>query len=1310
MESLQIFHDFKLDTLDEEWIKSIWDSEFLTYDEVPEDYLEYLESDDARQLLHKSRLVLKEWIVANERECETSEYSWQALMILNINIRALLATFGYIMKTGQCTEFDEDSREACLEATSLYFMLLTVPGSNAFGIYHPNLYQRAIKTLKMSESLFSSVRKSGKETNVINSSIDDESTDCYIMLDSEKLRLVKELNRIICDLVVMLKSFRFKEHTESLDVTICMLMDITKLKMYVKSHNTYGLTSLTQNAFVALQELCSNNHGTVDMTIMLIAQYMLPDLLFHHTNVQPKSISMMHETVMYFLKSLLKVHNMETTQAVVTLIHQLMVKCPERSEGRQRQAAVVIKLLHICNKDTIITVFRDIILFSHNGKISYRLFAQEIIGKLLTEFFLSNDLNEDTKIKIRKILVSVVLSRCIDQSVLVRGKAMATFASFSDCNNDIDKMILEKIFVVSALNKMFPMVDELERALSEDIDPLPGSNTVVTMLLDRVNDERALVQRSALKILRNLSIMFPALTNKITHVISDRCRDPTLTVRQFAVHVLSEILERFPHNSSLLNEWTQAVVPQIYDIEAKVQEKVLECLGNVLLNRIMKASTYIPDDANNLPWRVLEKLSNMKMRKHLSKACGLWVKNGVITNSMISNLQSHIGTDNTIGAWILLAALAENMKIPTIDKYITDYKEIIQKNDYHASLVLHVLRHAWSVLDRDCLEDLHQHLYKCICRFEITFNLISICLDILSVVLRYLHAEKSSQLIESNMLELMRLSEAEIQDLTLEESRSLIQETLKVRAICTLGHASLLCTNKISSSTLRALKQLLLQWESLPEATKEMKNLQASTVVILCQQALRDREIAKEVTPIFGGLMRQETNPDSPIKTAVKINAAKALADICVRFTDLVEPYLPDMCISMKDSNSGVREAIVVIFIQLLLEDFIKLKGPFFFHILTMLSDTDSMIRELTIFLVEEKLLVKNKTLIFKQFLESIYHYNNYQSRNVFYGHRMSDREKKLLTLPGRVNQDNRNIIYEFMLEHLDASAKLKLVMKLTKNILGEICDHDSIDITTEEGACVLKDVVFIIGNNRLQPSSLNEKQKDDTQEQDEISHTSNNNAVNVIIATMKKHNLDHLLPTLITLQKKLAALKSHLEDDVESLLFKIYSEYNEEQLLGVLNEYPELEKEMSHYQRKLKDKVVSESNDSRNGNASFIVNHRSDSELLDLCKRSMPKVLLHRLSPSMIMHYKNKSEDSGICSQQLAISYSDTLVTNSSTHLERLLSIQTPPPEPNLISSANTSTPNSCPSSSFTPRLRRSSSEREISPEYTSRRKLFKK
>ncbi|XP_014472886.1 PREDICTED: condensin-2 complex subunit D3 isoform X1 [Dinoponera quadriceps] len=1170
MEPLRVLCNHKLDTLDESWISSVWEAEFVNYQEPPDEYLAYLESNDAKLQLRETCHILKKWIAVNcDEQCK---FSWQDLMVLGINVRGLLAVLDYIMKTGQRVGSDMASRQACLDATSLYLMLLTVPGSSVFSVYHPCLYERTMKTLKMSESIFSSRQSSARETAGASSLDDDDQSEQPALSHSEKVSLVRGISRIICDLMTMLKLFRLKERQELLDLTIRTLLDIMRLVMYTDESydNQEGLNSdvgsLSKKAFAALRELCSGDHESVTLTIMLIAQYMLPHLLLQQTNSHQPKMTVVHETFIYFLKTVLDIHSKETSVGIITLIHQLMVRYPERSEGRQRQATVVVKLLNICDKNTAVAVFRDITSYSHSGKFLHRLFAQEIVEKLFRESeLLRNDRHGDTSMKMRRILVAIILSRCMDRSPLVRGRAMATLASLSDCNDDTDRAVLKGIFGATAANKRFATIADMVNAF-EDTDPLPGSDTLIAMLLDRVNDERAMVRRSGLKILRNLSVMFPSIAGRMTHVISERCRDPMLSVRQFAVHVLSEILQHFPHDSALLHEWTQAVVPQIYDVESKVQEKVLECLHDVLINRIGNASACRPD---SLPWRVLDKLNNMRMRKHLSRACGLWVKCNVISKSVISNLQSHVGTGNNIGAWILLAALAENMTIPGIGRYIADYENVVCKNDLHASLVLHVLRHAWPCLDRERLQDLCRYLYARMCSFQVNFNLISVCLDICHNVLQHLH---DRNVIESYMAELVELSETKVRDILKEDG-----EAHKMRVIFTLGHASLLCTSRISKSTLQVLRTLLLD----PLATT--KRLQTAAVVLLCQQALRERDVAKRVTPVLGELIRRETGST---KAAVKINAAKALADICVRFTTLVEPYLPDMCVSMKDPDPAVREAVIVIFIQLLLEDYIKVKGPFFFHILTMLSDTNSMIRELTVFLVEERLLMKNKALISQQFLASIYYYNNYHGGDAVCRYRMRDRDKQALTLPGRANRDKRRLIYEFMLDHLDPPAKFKLLVGLTKYILAEICDGKSIDVRREEDACVLQDALFVISNHRLQLSSTTEKHKDDSHELDETVESSqntstsaaNNNAINIIATNMKKHNLDNLLPTLITLKKKLHA--SPLESSVERLLFKVYSDFEKKHLLSLLNEYPELEKDMECYQRRVRGRSTSENDD----------------------------------------------------------------------------------------------------------------------------------
>ncbi|KZC13302.1 PREDICTED: condensin-2 complex subunit D3-like [Dufourea novaeangliae] len=1243
MESLKVFDDFKFSDLSEDWIQSVWDTEFMIYNEPPDEYLMFLESEDMRLLLHESYIVIKTWLTEDKERYDSeqcSETSWNTLIIMDIKVRALLAVLGYIIRNGQGKEADEDSRQSCLHATNLYFILLAIPGSSAFSVFHPNLYQRAIETFKIySEQLQPVSKKRNKTVNLDDFHITEESVnDNKILSPNEKETLIKNLNIIVCSLITMIRSFWFKDHLQSLDVTVDGLLELTRVETDCMESHCSGRqkgtleVSLIKNSYAALEELCDSKHGSVKVTITVIAKYILPRLLCSPIDTQIKLITSIRECTIHFLKVLLHKHEKDAKVAIITLIQHLMLNCPDRLEARQKQAGVLTKLFGICNQNIILEAFRNVILLSHHNKISYRVFAQEIIGKILIESFLMDcNIIDSLKVKTKRVLLAVVLSRCMDCSSMVRGKAMAIIAEFTEFNNEMDKVIFKTMFEGSELDKKFLTSEDLKEAFFENTDLLPGSNILLSMLTERIEDERAMIRRSALQIFKNLVLMFPTMMNEVIPVISRRCRDPTLTVRRYAVQVLSQLLQEFPDNSQLLDEWVQTVMPQIFDIEIKVQEKVLDYLGELLLNKIIVFSKSTNDAASNLPWKILNTLTNLKMRRHLSKACNLWVKNGTITNAIVKIIQSHIGTSNNIGAWIFLTALAENTQLPNMSKYISNYKEIFAENNFHTSLVLQVLKYSWKALDNEVLECLHVYLYKCLQEFKINFGLISTCMDIIHNIVHLLNPDESSILLESHALDLIKLSEAEITKIFKNENQAIEASPNYLKAMFTLGYATLLCSCKISPLTLRILQGILLEWEALPESIKEIQELHASAVVILGQQAMRDREIAKEVVPILGKLMRQETNLSSVFQIAVKINTAKALADICIRFTALVEPYLSDMCVSMKDSSPQVRESIMVIFIQLLLEDYIKIKGPFFFHILTMLSDSDNMIRELTIFLIEERLLAKNKTLISQQFLQSIYHYNNYQSRHRIYDQRMREKERNALTLPGKRNEDKRRTIYDFMLDHLDPPGKIKLLVKITSQILGGTC-VDSIDVKKEEGAYVLKDALYVISNERLRPSSLNKQGDDDQQESEESVAqpiTPVASAITIITEGMKKHGLEVLLPVLVKLKKKLSVLKSPLENDVKRLLVKTYFEYNKDQLSNILSEYPNLEKEVEQFKKQMGEINCDDENSSEEGNRSpSETNIRTRTTIMSDIRTSdiYPTVLLERVSIAQLSNSTSTS------------------------------------------------------------------------------------
>jgi condensin-2 complex subunit D3 len=1168
MDPLQIFENFKLDTLDEKWSDEVWQKEFMSFPEPPVEYSILLGSEDMEAFLKEAYSAVKKWIVQNtirdsSNNKERVEVSWQTFIALNINIRGLLAILGYLIKTGQNVGADEDSRQACLSSVSLYFTLLSIPGSSTFHVFHPNLYQWAIETLKLSDLLV--VHKKNYKANDLESLYADNQNEG--ILQSEKITLVKGLNSILFDLITMLKTFFMKYQVRSLEITVLCLVEVTKLETEVNYFQMYNntmvkasKTSLSFNAYVALQDLCDIRHGGIEDTIRLIMRYLMPHLCPNYLDLPSKAANVVWETIIYFLKKLLISKGSYAELGIKTLIQHLLVKCPERADARQKQATIISKLISICQGDIFLKSIENLIKFSHHNRIPYRIFAQEVIGKLLIEMPVSEPESEThIREKSKLILIATTLSRCIDFSSMVRRKAMSIIESI--INNEI--FTVRDFLNLSEENKPFPSEKILLEGLVTDIDVFPGSKTFNSVLLDRIKDERALVRRSATHLLENLVINFPILLHSVVPIISQHCRDPTLIVRRDAIHVLASLLQSNPLDEKVLHEFIKSVLPRIFDVETKVQEKVLESLQNLVLVKIKSFNVDINDEMERLPWKIIRKIAEEKMRINLSKVCDNWVKNGVITNFLISTIQSHIGTENDTEVWILLASLSENINLKNMDIYFEDYKEILKGNDFVTTLKLEVLRYTWQNMKKEYLENFYAYLYKSLCNFNISLECISMCIDILSGITKHLHASNGEEIMHSHVIDLIRISESQIEHLT-EENDTIEEETINtyLKAMNILGHASFLCSESVSESTLHIIQGLLLDCDSIQLHISCIERFKAAGIVLLGQQAMRDREIAEQIMPILGQLMCRNSTSDSLVEAAIRVNAVKALADLCVRFTALVEPYLPDMCISMKDPNVMVREAIVVIFVQLLLEDYIKVKGAFFYHILTMLSDNDETIRELTVFLIKERLLVKNKTLISQSFVRSLFHYNNCKTRHIFNDRKIRKKERDALTLPGQKNEAKRWLIYDFMLEHLDPPNKLKILIKLNSEILEGICEK-SIDTKHSEGACVLKDVIYIISNDRMQASFGSKIQEEDCQDENNVIENPSGNAINVIIEGMKKFKLKVMLQTLIRLRQFLAICKSPLLVDVSKFLIKIISEFNKDQVAEIFDEHPELKIEI---------------------------------------------------------------------------------------------------------------------------------------------------
>ena len=65
-------------------------------------------------------------------------------------------------------------RDLGLKATSVYFVLLSIPGSSAFNIFHPMLYNKALDSFKLAASL----QKVSLENQIISFKSVDNSINC----------------------------------------------------------------------------------------------------------------------------------------------------------------------------------------------------------------------------------------------------------------------------------------------------------------------------------------------------------------------------------------------------------------------------------------------------------------------------------------------------------------------------------------------------------------------------------------------------------------------------------------------------------------------------------------------------------------------------------------------------------------------------------------------------------------------------------------------------------------------------------------------------------------------------------------------------------------------------------------------------------------------------------------------------------------------------------------------------------------------------------------------------------------------------
>ncbi len=151
-------------------------------------------------------------------------------------------------------------------------------------------------------------------------------------------------------------------------------------------------------------------------------------------------------------------------------------------------------------------------------------------------------------------------------------------------------------------------------------------------------------------------------------------------------------------------------------------------------------------------------------------------------------------------------------------------------------------------------------------------------------------------------------------------------------------------------SALATLVQALLAPTLRGDVTVRVPDaVRAHAVAALGKMGLRTPELARALLPVcVRDLCARDALTGAPIApTSVRNNALFVLADVCVRYSALVEPHAGALASALSDPAPGVRATAAVLIAQLVATDFLKWRPVLFLRLARTLADVDTRARSL---------------------------------------------------------------------------------------------------------------------------------------------------------------------------------------------------------------------------------------------------------------------------------------------------------------------------------------------------------------------------
>uniref|UniRef100_A0A8C3QGX2 Condensin-2 complex subunit D3 n=1 Tax=Cyanoderma ruficeps TaxID=181631 RepID=A0A8C3QGX2_9PASS len=1215
------------------WVDAVWDLDF-TETEPLEPWLAEEIAADGLDTFTRLYQALAPFAAENQ---ESTENVWALFAEDSVSHQALVAVLHHFVHVGQHRRANVQQRVFALHSAGLYLLLLEVPGSIANQVFHQVMFDKCLHTLtkcwpqelrkrkkghtQSSQPNARRNRKKGKPcrndiSNMLEEEEEEEGENVYF--SSEDLLQVRNaIFLLLKNVLRLLPKFSLKEKPQCMQNCLQVFVDMTSFEPVIHEFKFSAAMDvdkakyIPELAYYGLHLLCSPLHGTEDkvQSLRCVFQRLLNVVLMVESRGGSRcealpitsAVTSARSQAVKFISSLVDELKEAVYPVLRILLQHICTKVPDKADYRTYAAQALVTLL-----DKLpCAEFAEFIAWLYKYSLTKKtpLFALDVALALLElpERSPGSSLSLDRQSFLKhKFLVQVmVFGRCSDKAPVVRSKALSSFAH---CLEMKAAAVSESIQDLLQSCESFPPKPSWDCVVPTDAG---GSSSfmgitpfyphfwigkeVMAMLRVRAGDEKTNVRKSALQVF--VSILKHGVmpcTAEDLGVLQERCRDPAVSVRKQALHSITELLL---HSNVLVQKaWLNGVVPVVMDAESSVQEKALDCLDQLLLQHIKHYSkSRSGDERQELAWDLLSLLSSesQELSRYLSKAFLMWSKQNKFTSTFINSVMSHVDTEHSRAAWMLLAKVAGSSPKLDYSKIIGSWDSVSRQQNASSGTVGHVL----------CvIGHVAKHLPKSSCeglKGEWPWPpVISPAVETLQKLCQASAAapEEAQELLSQVCGDLVSTCESYISSIVLrEDGAGQLQEDLLVRHLFLLGEAAQLCPARVDKHIFLLVQSILASSDSkdqLPDSTEseEMPRSQplsqfrgsamppvvrAHALITLGKLCLQHEELAKRCI----AAVARELQVSAAV--AVRSNAAMVLCDLCVRYTSLGDRYVPNISLCLRDPHPFIRRQTLILLTSLLQEEFVKWKDCLFFRFVSVLVDPNPDIARFAEFCLVHLLLKRNPVMFSQHFIECIFHFNSYEKHQKYNRFPQSQRSKQLFSLKGKDNKEKRMRIYTFLLEHFTDEQRFSITTKISHNILA--CFVDEILPLDMEGSELLSDTFAVLSCKEIKLSSMRSKPEEDIQpEEDEMAMA---NAVmqvaqkKLISQVQKKNFIENIIPIITSLkslmeQKRMPALK-----DLMNCLREMMQDYRNEikEFFAVDKQLAaELEYDMKKYEEQL--------------------------------------------------------------------------------------------------------------------------------------------